>query len=372
MKFVVQEMWDYVVGEPVTNNPALKKEIYFTDSDGFAGMNNWNYSVPLKLYNVSANQGESVHNLGEREPYQMLSELSAGGFGLVWYRDEYSRRYMEQSNSFSFARYLAAGIPVIVPVESSHRTLVEMNHLGIVANSLEDAAVAVEKLTEEEYREYVKSVEQFAPALRYGYYTKKCLIETMQAFFRKDVGRIPIPEQFYTIENSAVRSVSLNRSYGGNMALSWDFQGEAEGVLIYDTAGTLLGNIHDLHQHYFLLRGQEEEKGFILRAYTETLKGKLVLVESDPVYLQEKHYGKAKVSMVIPAYNAENYIARCIDMVLAQSQPGVEVIVVDDGSTDHTLKIIKWYAEMYANVVAIHQENGGCGGEKYRYEACKW
>ena len=40
--------------------------------------------------------------------------------------------------------------------------------------------------------------------------------------------------------------------------------------------------------------------------------------------------------MVIPAYNAEDYIVRCIDTALAQSQPNVEIIFVDDGSRDHT------------------------------------
>lgn len=74
---------------------SFKKEICFTDKEGFEGMNSWNYSVPLKLYNVSANSGQNVQNLGEREPYQLFSELSEGGFGLVWYRDEYFRQYME-------------------------------------------------------------------------------------------------------------------------------------------------------------------------------------------------------------------------------------------------------------------------------------
>lgn len=91
----------------------------------------------------------------------------------------------------------------------------------------------------------------------------------------------------------------------------------------------------------------------------ETLKGKLVIAESRPAYLQERSYGSPQVSMVIPAYNAENYIARCIDTVLAQSQPDVEVIVVNDGSSDRTPEIIDWYAQRYENVVVIHQENSG-------------
>lgn len=67
--------------------------------------------------------------------------------------------------------------------------------MGLVVNTLEEAAAAVEKMTEGEYREYTKAVEQFAPALRNGYYTKKCLMEVIQAFYRKDAGRIPVPER---------------------------------------------------------------------------------------------------------------------------------------------------------------------------------
>lgn len=359
MKFAVQEMWDYTVQESVIHTSAFKKEIYFADNKGFEGMNSWNYVVPLKLYNVSANSGQNVHNLGEREPFQLFSELSEGGFGLVWYRDEYSRQYMELSSSFSLARYLAAGIPVIVPAEISHREMIKENHLGLVVNTLEEAATAVEKMTEGEYREYTKAVEQFAPALRNGYYTKKCLMEAVQAFYRKDAGRIPVPKRVYEAKESVFRSVSLTESYGGNMALSWDFQGEAEGFLIYDAAGVLQEYTRDVHQHYLLLKGQDKENGFLVKAYVETLKGKLILAESKPVYLEKKQYGKPKVSMIIPAYNAENYVVRCIDTVLAQSQPDVEIIVVDDGSTDHTAEIIDWYAGNYENLAVIHQKNGG-------------
>ncbi len=63
-----------------------------------------------------------------------------------------------------------------------------------------------------------------------------------------------------------------------------------------------------------------------------------------------------KISVVIPAYNAEQMIARAIDSVLAQTRPADEIIVVDDGSTDNTAKVIKSYGD---KVMLIQQENAG-------------
>lgn len=89
------------------------------------------------------------------------------------------------------------------------------------------------------------------------------------------------------------------------------------------------------------------------------MRGKLCIEESRATYLQKPQYEYPKVSMIIPAYTAEDYIVRSVDVVLAQSFTDLEVIIVDDGSTDHTLDMLKWYAEEYSNVIVIHQENGG-------------
>ncbi|WP_207060994.1 glycosyltransferase family A protein [Motiliproteus sp. SC1-56] len=62
------------------------------------------------------------------------------------------------------------------------------------------------------------------------------------------------------------------------------------------------------------------------------------------------------VSVVIPAYNASTFISETLDSVLAQSEPPLEVIVVNDGSTDNTPKLI---ADHYPQVKLINQANGG-------------
>lgn len=321
MKFIVQEMWDYVIERQTFATPEYKKEI---------------------------------HN-----PDELSFELAKGGFGLVWYKDEKQRNYMEYDISFSLSKYLAAGIPVIVPVGISNQILIEENHLGIVAASLEEAEKTVETMGEEQYEKYIQDVEKAAPAIRKGYYLKKCLIETMQAFYRKDAGRIFMPNKIYSIEEYGFESTVLNKSYGDNLALSWNFRGKPDGFFVCDRSGKELYNIRGMYQHYLLIKNHKAEDEFIVKAYVDTLKGKLVVAQSKPAYIKEMIYGFPKVSVIIPAYNADKHIARSIDTALGQSFLNLEIIVVDDGSTDRTSSIIDWYAEQYNNLVVIHQRNLG-------------
>ena len=66
------------------------------------------------------------------------------------------------------------------------------------------------------------------------------------------------------------------------------------------------------------------------------------------------------LSIVIPAYNVEKYLAVCLDSLLAaEGIEGTEIIIVDDGSTDDTLKIVGEYSDNYKNIRLISKENGG-------------
>lgn len=65
-----------------------------------------------------------------------------------------------------------------------------------------------------------------------------------------------------------------------------------------------------------------------------------------------------KITVIIPAYNVENYIQRCLDSVLNSTYQNIEVIAIDDGSTDNTGRILDLY-QGDPRVVVIHQENQG-------------
>ncbi len=66
-----------------------------------------------------------------------------------------------------------------------------------------------------------------------------------------------------------------------------------------------------------------------------------------------------KISVIIPCYNQEKYIADCLDSVLAQTFDDYEAIVVDDGSTDNSVKIIKEYQKKSDKIRLIQQANQG-------------
>lgn len=68
---------------------------------------------------------------------------------------------------------------------------------------------------------------------------------------------------------------------------------------------------------------------------------------------------KIKVSVIIPVYNGEEYLEKCLDSVKNQILQDIEIICVDDGSTDGSLEIINRYARQDSRFKVIHKENGG-------------
>ncbi|MGL5594128.1 MAG: glycosyltransferase family 2 protein, partial [Cetobacterium sp.] len=66
-----------------------------------------------------------------------------------------------------------------------------------------------------------------------------------------------------------------------------------------------------------------------------------------------------KVSVIVPVYNTEKYLKRCLDSIINQSLKEIEIIVVNDGSTDNSKNIIKSYEKKDSRIKIVNKPNGG-------------
>ena len=73
---------------------------------------------------------------------------------------------------------------------------------------------------------------------------------------------------------------------------------------------------------------------------------------------------KTKVSVIVPIYNAEMYIDKCIQSIINQTLRDIEIILVDDGSTDRSFEISNKYAKKDERIKIIKQKNKGVGAAR--------
>ena len=73
---------------------------------------------------------------------------------------------------------------------------------------------------------------------------------------------------------------------------------------------------------------------------------------------------KSLISVIIPVYNVESYLKRCIDSILNQTYKNLEIIIVDDGSTDASGQICDEYEKADSRIKVLHKENGGQGSAR--------
>lgn len=66
-----------------------------------------------------------------------------------------------------------------------------------------------------------------------------------------------------------------------------------------------------------------------------------------------------QISIVVPVYNVEGYLKRCIESIINQTYKNLEIILVDDGSTDYCPQICDYYSKVDSRVQVIHKKNGG-------------
>lgn len=78
----------------------------------------------------------------------------------------------------------------------------------------------------------------------------------------------------------------------------------------------------------------------------------------------EENISTPKISIIIPAYNVENYIAECLFSIIKQSFKNFEILIVDDGATDRTNEIIKIFSKFDNRIKLIEQKNQGAGTAK--------
>lgn len=65
------------------------------------------------------------------------------------------------------------------------------------------------------------------------------------------------------------------------------------------------------------------------------------------------------ISIIVPVYNVENYIKECINSIINQSYKNIEIILVDDGSTDNSGSLCEEFSLIDSRIVTLHKENGG-------------
>lgn len=68
---------------------------------------------------------------------------------------------------------------------------------------------------------------------------------------------------------------------------------------------------------------------------------------------------QCKISVIVPVYNSEKYLEECLNSIVNQSLQNIEIIIVNDGSTDNSGQIINKYSRRYSNIVVISQPNQG-------------
>lgn len=71
-----------------------------------------------------------------------------------------------------------------------------------------------------------------------------------------------------------------------------------------------------------------------------------------------------QISVIVPVYNVEKYLSECIENITQTSKYNIEIILVDDGSTDGSCRLCDMYAEKYKNIKVLHKHNGGLGSAR--------
>lgn len=117
---------------------------------------------------------------------------------------------------------------------------------------------------------------------------KEILINELEMYHCKlpSIVTVPIKDEF--------KSMVLYESNEGNLVLSWNYNGKADGFWVYDEFGKRVCERRDIYQHYFLIKGCRKKKGLVIKTFVDTPKGSIVMAESEPIYVS----GNKKISVM--------------------------------------------------------------------------
>lgn len=188
-KISVLEIFDYLI--PDFSEESLKSSNKQKDLVIIAGnlrkhKAEYAYRLPqipkFNLYGVGyeTNQQSNIDYKGSFNPNELVYAMD-GSFGLVW--DGKSTKtcmgvfgdYLRINNPHKTSLYLAAEKPVIIWKEAALANFVEQNHCGILIDSLDEIADAIERLSDTEYCEIQQSTQEIGKKIRNGYYLKKAI-----------------------------------------------------------------------------------------------------------------------------------------------------------------------------------------------------
>lgn len=184
-KILVQHMWDHVCPINKMVQPVNNKQIAFIGhiEEKTRSLMSWNYSeVKLQAFTSSAawGEGKNIEFMGWQDDATLISTLRRnGGFGLLWGDQKDWVNYMRLNCSYKLSTYLAAEIPVIIRSDTPEVEKIKEKHLGIVCDSLDEAADRVANISDDEYIQMRDAIADFSPLIREGYFTKHLLADAV-------------------------------------------------------------------------------------------------------------------------------------------------------------------------------------------------
>lgn len=134
--------------------------------------------VKFNLYGIGYEKDDEEKNVeykGAFLPDELLNNLY-GSYGLVWDGNSIDEckggfgEYLKYNNPHKVSMYMAAGIPVIIWKEAALAELIQENRLGFVVSNLQELSEKLEKVTDEEYNEYLNNAKRFSEKVKNGYF----------------------------------------------------------------------------------------------------------------------------------------------------------------------------------------------------------